>query len=67
MDRPKNIIKFVANVMLYIVMVDLNHIKVVQVEKNITNKWLAQQLGKDSATVLKWCTNVPQSDLLTLN
>lgn len=67
MDRPKNIIKFVANVMLYIVMVDLNHIKVVQVEKNITNKWLAQQLGKDSATVSKWCTNVPQSDLLTLN
>lgn len=53
MDRPKNIIKFVANVMLYIVMVDLNHIRVVQVEKNRTNKWIALQLGKDLATVSK--------------
>ncbi|WP_417573007.1 helix-turn-helix transcriptional regulator [Phocaeicola sp.] len=48
-------------------MADLNRIKVVLVEKKRTNKWLAQQLGKDPATVSKWCTNVSQPDLLTLN
>lgn len=48
-------------------MVDLNRIKVVLVEKKRTNKWLAQQLSKDPATVSKWCTNVSQPDLLTLN
>ena len=53
--------------MLYKVMADLNRIKVVLVEKKRTNKWLAQQLGKDPATVSKWCTNVSQPDLLTLN
>lgn len=67
MDRPKKIIKFATNAMLYMVMADLNRIKVVLVEKKRTNKWLAQQLGKDPATVSKWCTNVSQPDLLTLN
>ena len=67
MVRPKNYIKFAANAMLYIVMADLNRIKVVLVEKKRTNKWLAQHLGKDPATVSKWCTNVSQPDLLTLN
>ena len=67
MVRPKNYIKFAAIAMLYIVMADLNRIKVVLVEKKRTNKWLAQQLGKDPATVSKWCTNVSQPDLLTLN
>lgn len=67
MDRSKKIIKFATNAMLYMVMADLNRIKVVLVEKKRTNKWLAQQLGKDPATVSKWCTNVSQPDLLTLN
>ena len=67
MDRPKKIIKFATNAMLYMFMADLNRIKVVLVEKKRTNKWLAQQLGKDPATVSKWCTNVSQPDLLTLN
>lgn len=30
---------------------DINRIKVVLVEKKRTNKWLAEQLGKDPATV----------------
>ena len=30
------------------------------------NKWLADQLGKDPATVSKWCTNVSQPSLETL-
>ncbi len=35
-------------------------------EKNRTNKWLAEQLGKDPATVSKWCTNTAQPGLETL-
>lgn len=33
------------------------------VEKKRTNKWLAEQLGKDPATVSKWCTNTIQPSL----
>ena len=32
----------------------INRIKVVLAEKNRSNKWLAEQLGKDPATVSKW-------------
>ena len=45
---------------------DLNRLKVVLVEKKRTNKWLAEQLGKDPGTVSKWCTNTCQPDLKTL-
>ena len=45
---------------------DINRIKVVLVEKKRTNKWLAAQLGKDPATVSKWCTNTSQPGLETL-
>ena len=34
--------------------------KVVLAEKKRTNKWLAETLGKDQATVSKWCTNTSQ-------
>lgn len=42
---------------------DLNRIKVMLVEKKRTAKWLADQLGKDPATVSKWCTNATQPSL----
>lgn len=45
---------------------DINRIKVMLVEKKRTNKWLAGQLGKDPATVSKWCTNTIQPSLDTL-
>ena len=45
---------------------DINRIKVVLAEKKRTNKWLAEQLGKDPATVSKWCTNSCQPTLETL-
>lgn len=45
---------------------DINRIKVVLVEKKRTNKWLAEQLKKDPATVSKWCTNTSQPGLETL-
>lgn len=35
-------------------------------EKKCTNKKLAEILGKDPATVSKWCTNYSQPDLYTL-
>lgn len=45
---------------------DINRIKVVLVEQKRTGKWLAEQLGKDPATVSKWCTNAAQPSLETL-
>ena len=36
------------------------------VEKKRTSKWLSEQLGKDPATISKWCTNTSQPDLVTL-
>ena len=45
---------------------NLNRIKVVLADKMRTNKWLAEQLGKDPATVSKWCTNSAQPTLENL-
>lgn len=45
---------------------DINRLKVCLVEHKRTNKWLAGELGKDPATVSKWCTNTSQPDLATL-
>lgn len=42
---------------------DLNRLKLVLVEKKRTGKWLAEQLGKDTTTVSKWCTNTSQPSL----
>ena len=44
----------------------LNGIKAVLAESGHTGKLLAEQLGKDTATVSKWCTNTSQPDLYTL-
>jgi transcriptional regulator with XRE-family HTH domain len=46
---------------------DINRLKVVLAEKKRTNKWLAEQLGKDPVTISKWCTNTTQPDLQTLS
>ena len=45
---------------------NLNRLKVVLAEKQRTNKWLAERLSKDTATVSKWCTNRAQPGLETL-
>ena len=47
-------------------MVDFNRLKAVFGESGKTNKWLAEQLGKDSVTISKWCTSTSQPDLQTL-
>ena len=46
---------------------DFNRLKVVLVERKRTSRWLATELGKNFATVSKWCTNTSQPDLPTLN
>ena len=46
---------------------DLNRIKVVLVEKPLTSKWLAEQLGKSTCTVSKWCSQKAQPDLQTID
>ena len=45
---------------------DINRLKVVLVENKKTNKWLAEKLGKDPATISKWCTNTAQPSVETL-
>lgn len=45
---------------------DLNRLKVILAEKKKTNKWLAEQLGKDQTTISKWCTNSSHPDLASL-
>ncbi len=47
----------------YMTSKNLNRLKVVLAEKQRTNKWLAEQLGKDQTTISKWCTNSSQPDL----
>lgn len=44
----------------------INRIKVVLVEQGRTNKWLADQLGKTTPTISRWCTNDMQPSLETL-
>lgn len=41
----------------------INRLKVVLVEQNRTGKWLAEQLGKNEATVSRWCSNNAQPSL----
>lgn len=47
----------------------INRLKVVLAEQHKTNLWLAKTLalGKDPATVSKWCTNTAQPSLATLH
>lgn len=44
----------------------INRIRVVLAEKDRTNRWLAEKLGKTDATISKWCANKMQPSLETL-
>ena len=48
-------------------MENINRIKAVLTDFGKTNKWLAEQLGKNLVTIKKWCTNTTQPDLHTLS
>lgn len=43
-----------------------NRLKIVLAEKNRTNKWLADRINKNQATVSQWCTNKSQPKVETL-
>ena len=41
-------------------MKQINRLKIALVEQNKTGKWLAEILGKNEATVSRWCSNAPR-------
>ena len=41
----------------------INRLKVVLVENGKTGKWLAERVGKNEATVSRWCSNKMQPSL----
>ena len=41
----------------------MNRIKVLLVEKQKTNKWLAEQMGKSENTISRWCSNKSQPSI----
>ena len=41
----------------------MNRIKVTLVEKQKTNRWLAEQMGKSENTISRWCSNKSQPSL----
>ena len=57
---------FVHESIIFAMTKDINRLKIVLAEQKRTNKWLAQQLKRDQATVSKWCTNTAQPGLETL-
>ena len=44
----------------------MNRIKVVLVEKQRTNRWLAEQMGKSENTISRWCSNKSQPSIVQL-
>ncbi|MDL2222662.1 helix-turn-helix domain-containing protein [Bacteroidales bacterium OttesenSCG-928-M11] len=47
-------------------MEQINRLKVVLAEQHRTGKWLAEMMGKNEATVSRWCTNKSQPTQTTL-
>ena len=45
----------------------LNRLKLMLVEKDKTGVWLAEQFGVTAVTVSKWCSNITQPTLPTLD
>ena len=44
----------------------MNRIKVTLVEKQKTNRWLAEQMGKSENTISRWCSNKSQPSIVQL-
>jgi len=44
----------------------INRLKIILAEQGRTNKWVAEKLNKNTATVSRWCTNEMQPSLETL-
>jgi transcriptional regulator with XRE-family HTH domain len=43
----------------------INRLKAVLAEQSRTNRWLAEQLGKNETTISRWCTNETQPSMDT--
>jgi putative transcriptional regulator len=41
----------------------INRLKAVVAEQNKTNKWLAEKLKRNEATISRWCTNEIQPSM----
>ena len=52
--------------LIYYHYMKINRLKVILAEKEKTNKWLAEKLGKSDVTVSRWCTNEVQPSTETL-
>jgi len=46
---------------------DLNRLKLMLVEKKRTETWLAEHQGVSYVTVSKWCSNITQPTLPTID
>ena len=44
----------------------MNRIKVVLVERQKTNRWLAERMGKSENTISRWCSNKTQPSIVQL-
>lgn len=44
----------------------MNRTKVTLVEKQKTNRWLAEQMGKSENTISRWCSNKSQPSIAQL-
>lgn len=44
----------------------INRLKVVLVEKQVTNKWLSEKMNLSTTTISRWCTNKTQPSLENL-
>ena len=44
----------------------MNRNKVTLVEKQKTNRWLAEQMGKSENTISRWCSNKSQPSIAQL-
>lgn len=43
-----------------------NRLKIILAEKNVTNRWLATEMGVTDMTVSRWCTNRIQPSISQL-
>lgn len=55
--------KFAVIKQLIMAKKDLNRLKIMLAVTKRSNKWLADQIGKDQGAVSKWCTNTCQPGL----
>lgn len=44
----------------------MNRIKAVLAEKQRTNRWLTEQMGKSENTISRWCSNKSQPSIAQL-